>query len=307
MVARSEDRPRTTVGRQTHTERRIDELARTVGRGAPALRDSSGNVLEMNPNAPYPLLGPQGTDAAVAFTPDGTIKITSADTTEDRDMTVRLIHASDSVGTSGNLIAQGDVNVVGTVIGSWVHSTGNINADVSIGAGLNIIAGGNVSGASANFGPLTSGQTQTGNLVCGQVNTSGDIFAPGRNISTDPAGIMHSALYVGGTFQGHGVFDSTTTISDAQLKTDFSEVDDADVDALLVAPVQRWRWRADITEDDREHVGPVAQDMPEIAAVETDDGRLGIDQTTYSGLLLALCQRQQRQIDELTARLEALE
>lgn len=153
MVARSEDKARTVTDRINSTSTRLDEVVRAQGRGAPAIRDSAGNVLEMNPDAPYPLLTPQNIDAAVAFTPDGTVKITSADTSEDRDMTVATIHASNSIGTSGNFVAQGDVNVVGhsyssglTVFGdavaNWFHSTGNINADVSIAAGLNVIANG---------------------------------------------------------------------------------------------------------------------------------------------------------------------
>ena len=57
--------------------------------------------------------------------------------------------------------------------------------------------------------------------------------------------------------------------------------------------------------DYREHCGPVAEDVPEIMQVEGPDGRHGIDLQTNLGLLLAIAQRQQRQIDALTAERDA--
>ena len=107
MVARSEDKPRTMTDRVADASARLDEVNRALGRGAPALRDSAGNVLEMNADAPYPLLTPQGIDAAVAFTSDGTVKITSPDTTQDRDLTARSVTASATV-TAGTVVMTGN-------------------------------------------------------------------------------------------------------------------------------------------------------------------------------------------------------
>lgn len=113
--------------------------------------------------------------------------------------------------------------------------------------------------------------------------------------------------------------------SGADLKEGFAPVDDADADALLAAPVHRWSWAPwmeeeflppgmhgprnliDRSPDGREHYGPVAEDVPEIMQTTGEGGRLGIDLQSYAGLLLRICQRQQQQIDELTARVEALE
>jgi hypothetical protein len=216
MVARSVDNPRTVTERITSASQRIDEAVRAQGRGAPALRDSAGNVLLMNPAAPYPLLGPQGTDAAVAFTNDGTIKITSADTTEDRDMTVRDIASSGNV-QANNLHADGTVTAVGDMTAVNFHATGQTTCN-------------NLGANSANIGPLTAGDTSVGVLWSNVIHASGDILAPGLTVSTDANGVMRSFNYYGGTF--HGVIDNT---SDARLKEAFTEVNSADVDGLLGA------------------------------------------------------------------------
>jgi hypothetical protein len=161
MVARSVDNPRTVTERITSASQRIDEAVRAQGRGAPALRDSAGNVLLMNPAAPYPLLGPQGTDAAVAFTNDGTIKITSADTTEDRDMTVRDIASSGNV-QANNLHADGTVTAVGDMTAVNFHATGQTTCN-------------NLGANSANIGPLTAGDTSVGVLWSNVIHASGDM------------------------------------------------------------------------------------------------------------------------------------
>ncbi len=140
-------------------------------------------------------------------------------------------------------------------------------------------------------------------LRCGGINAAGNIAAPGGNISTDPSGSMNSLHYYGGTF--HGVFDNN---SDARLKENFAPVRDEDLDQLLEAPVQRWNYRHDVHNHDPDvtHVGPVAQDMPDVAVSTNDDGHLGIDQTTFSGLLLGLVQRQARRIRALEDRLDQI-
>lgn len=185
--------------------------------------------------------------------------------------------------------------------GSLAAVTSDGTADAAFSAGYlgssgDIAAAGDLAGLTLHAGVSVLGNTQVGVLTSNVINASGDINAPGRIISTDPAGLMKSANYNGGTF--HGVFDNT---SDARLKENFTEVDPADVSALLAAPVREWNYTeaAENLDEDQRHVGPVAQDMPAIAVTE-HDGRLGIDQTTFLGLLLATVQRQQ-------ARIEALE
>lgn len=276
MVGRVSDTPRGLNERVKAVTDRLEVLSRAIARPSPTLRNDAGHALNLNLASSLPMLVPTATgdddtsstiDSALRFH-DGGLWVRDPTDTQDRDMNAR------AVGASGNLVAQGDVNVAGhayssgsTVFGnsvaSWFHSTGNINADVSIGAGLNIIAGGNVSGASANFGPLTSGQTQTGNLVCGQINASGDIWGLAGHFTN---------IYYSGTLNG--------PVSHPELKQNVRAPDEvlgkSPLEAVTDAPLWAWQYRPDIPEvaDQAgvDRLGPMVTDMPDAVKTRLPSG-----------------------------------
>lgn len=290
MVAR----PKMTTSvhaRVADAEKAHAEVVRAVGRGASALRDDSQNVIEMTSGSTQPTLMSVPEDVAVQWN-SGTLAVVDPTTAEKRDFSAR------QGGFSGQVTAD--------TMGTNVLGVGTVNA-ATVTAGTAKMNGGNVSGDTAGFNTLG-----VGTVNAGQVNTGttymrgGSVGVPGGNVTTDPAGSINSSLFYGGTYFGHGSFDNGYLVSDARRKTAFEEVDPADVDTLRNVPVYSWRWKADSeSNDDRVHVGPVAQDMPAIA-VAGDDDRLAIDHMTYSGLLLALVQRQGREIQALSARLDEM-
>lgn len=73
-----------------------DELARALGRGQPALRDSAGNILALDPASSTPLLAAQGHDVAVNMR-DSTLHVTSEDGQTPKNLNAQLI-ACDAIG-----------------------------------------------------------------------------------------------------------------------------------------------------------------------------------------------------------------
>lgn len=286
---------RTTQHIQT-LRTQVRDLVRAVGRGSTALRDESNNVLTLNPSADHPLLTAQAQDVALAFK-DGQFHVTDATGTQDRTLSAGALTA-DTVTANGAF--QGtDINLSGALVGNKLSTAGGFLDSVQFAIGANPIFCGHLAATDADLRG-GSGLLFAGTINCGQIN-----------MASNP-------IFCGDVHGINGIFLGTVTQSDARLKHEFHELGEDVLDGLLEAPVRRWRWRERWQtdpetgerlklHDDREHIGPVAQDVPEELRVELDDGHLGIDGGSLAGALLALVQRQAQQIAELTARVQALE
>lgn len=255
MVRRSSDEPRTVPDTLAAQSARLDEAARAQGRGSTALRDASGNVLQMNGDAPYPLLRPLGVDGSMAFAPDGTVKIISPDTLQDRNMTVRDVASSGRVDaprfTSGAVNLDGNgLNTIG------VAASGTVGAARFACGPVNIDPAG-IAAPGGNFG----GTVGAARFTCGTINIDpGGIAAPGKGITTDPNGGMWSKDYWGGTFHGVLVAGSAP-----QVKRHVQDITDSALAATANLRWQRWNYdpaQVNVDGDDT-YVGPMVDDMAE--------------------------------------------
>ncbi len=181
MVARRVDAARTTTDKMRENSDRIDDLARANGRPTTQMRNKVGHVLDLQPASALPMLIPKvagddtadaSLDSALRFA-DGALSVRNPTDTAFRDFQARTINASGSIGTQGNLVAQGDVNVVGNAYSAnnicfgnssadryhatdridadgYLYAGIDINAGRSIGAVLNVFAGGTVNDGQGN-------------------------------------------------------------------------------------------------------------------------------------------------------------
>lgn len=290
MVARSEDKARTVTDRISDASRRLDEAVRAQGRGAPALRDSSGNVLQMNADAPYPLLTPLGIDAAVAFTSDGTVKITSPDVAEDRDLTVRTIVAS-----------------------GGVHTDGEIRAD----EGIRTEAGLSCGGAFAASGDATFVRVLADNVSI----TGNSIWSYARDgaVRWGADGAFEVCSRDGTIFKGIRSSNfETDTPSWRRLKTGHRPLREvlghSALDEVNGLDISAWRYDPDTAPDladGVEHIGLHYDELhPKLLNRRVaDDGevREGLDLRQMLNVALAAVQDLSREVVELRGRVDALE
>lgn len=318
MVLRSSDRPTGAVDTIADHAKQIAALRRQVGRGVSALRDSSGNVLLMNPDSRYPLLTAEAADSAVAFTADGVVKIMSPDTAEDRDMTVR------DISSSGNVQANN------------FHATGGAYFTQALTAD-HIIAG---NGADLGAGPLHAGlATLAGIAMAGDIDaTNNRVYAnnlavTGNSIwssSRDGAVRWESATTGGdGAFSvcsrdglsGRGVYATNFApwgSSWRSLKTDHQPVTEylghSALEEVCGLDIAAWRYRDDVPGSDgdsRTRIGLHLDELHPRLRIErvSEDGT---DQSSWDtvemlNVALAAIQDQQHEITELRQRVADLE
>lgn len=324
MVRRSTDAPRGVVDTINAQRANLAELTRAQGRGTTALRDASGNVLQMNPDARYPLLTAATSDSSVAFTPEGVVKIMSPDTEQDRDMTVRDIASSGNVQANG-FHATGD--------GYFTHA---LTADHIIAGNGADFGGGTVHGGVANFGQVNVGN---GQVNCWQLNTGvGPIYVgPINSASQVNSGkITTYDLTANDNIAGGGLFASVGVWSPAYnpaasrrdrkthvrplteyLGRSACEVVDAlDVCAWQYDPEKAPTYadgvdRVSFMVDDLEQVAPQLVIPRDPAHAEAESGSEDTDDTynmiTMLNVALAAIKEQGQAIAELKSRVAALE
>lgn len=263
-------------------------MARAQGRGSTALRDAAGNVLQMNAAAPYPLLRPQGVDGSVAFAYDGTVKIVSPDTQEDRDMTVR------------------DVQSSGRVEGAFVGSP-RVEAD---SMGTNLIGAGR-----GEFGSVVSGSFAAGRVF---IDDAG-VTTPGVNaggvigcqtvecrglVTANDMGTNHIGAGVG-NFGDLSYYRLVPPPSERRLKDHVEDITNGLHVIRQLSPARyRWRQEAGPVADDLLHAGVYVDELDEHApeVVWHPEGAVG---RTYEdrGLVAYLVAA----VQELAERVGALE
>jgi hypothetical protein len=303
------------VANVAHQAKRIDNVTKAAGQGVPALVDqTTGNTLSLDMNTAGPVVTVPGSGVALGFI-NGGLYVNAEDGVNPASIHAAAITAT-TIGANGNLIAHGgDVNVTGNAICT------------------NVIASGNVGGASANFGPLTSGQTQTGNLVCAQLNASGYGYITGgfqvgaadapvggritcREITTVGNVAVGGNLYVTGTINPP---------SERSLKNHVTDVVDG-LDVINALKPSIYTWKDTEFRGERRHVGVYVDELADIApdavvergspedvpttnedlAAKLTEGRSYEDRALIAYLVSAV-QELSAQNRDLTARVTALE
>ena len=111
------------------------------------------------------------------------------------------------------------------------------------------------------------------------------------------------------TDESDGLLCGSLTISRAEFKKDIRYVDDEERAELardaLTIPLARYRYKTEST-GARKHLGFIIDDQPPSSPAVLADGT-HVDEYGYASMLLATVQEQQRQIEELKARLDAIE
>lgn len=269
MVARQTQSPTTATDKVARLGELHAELRKTVGQGSRALTDSNGNDLVMN-GGHSPQLTSSDHDVAIQWVEDGSVAVTNAAGTAYAPLTVGTTVAE------GNLSASADLTVSGV---GFVE--GNFTGGATVTANGGFVAGNTSSLHQINTGffPIF-----TGDVHCVNVFYTGSLVP-----------------------------------SDGRLKEQLQPVPPPVLDRLLAAPVQQWKWKAkwawddqrgewhNAAPDDRAHFHPLAQDLPPELVATAPDGSLAVDPMSVTGALLALVQRQQAQIDQLSHRLAALD
>lgn len=92
---------------------------------------------------------------------------------------------------------------------------------------------------------------------------------------------------------------SFPTSSSREVKEGIADIDFDTVEAIKAAPAQTWRYKASFADEGLTHVGPMAEDLPDVL-VHDSDGVPSVDLLSLVGTLWDAVAR-------LTERIEALE
>src|SRR5690606_19598126 len=115
-------------------------------------------------------------------------------------------------------------------------------------------------------------------------------------------------LYVADNVGNHRPLTCSTLTqsSGRDQKTDLQHVPFDPIETINAAPVEMWRYKND--PDGVQHIGPMADDLPEpIQQTSPDNGNLMIDTTSMMGVMWAAMQQMSEKLDEITERLDKLE
>lgn len=107
----------------------------------------------------------------------------------------------------------------------------------------------------------------------------------------------------------YGMVCGSTTVSRRAFKTDIEYVDDAEREQLarrsLSIRLATYRYKSE-SPDARRRLGFIIDDQPDPSSA-VDEDRTHVDLYGYTSMLVATVQEQQRQIDALQKRLDAME
>lgn len=215
----------------------------------------------------------------------GSINIRTTTGNDVGDINITTAHSN---GVAGNiLISSGDSN---GGLGGITLQTGNSSGSAS---DINLICGTTYEGSDIN---LTAGDGDNG----GNIN-----LAPGvGSLGSDGLVIVDGS----GTYTG-----SWTSVSDKRYKDDIKNLEAALGDVVQLQGVT-YKWKKDEYPDKNfttgKQIGLIAQDVENIIPelVETNsEGYKSIDYSKISVLLIEAIKEQQKQIENLTWKIETLE
>jgi hypothetical protein len=238
-----------------------------------------------------------------------------------------------TVSGSWSTVGGGNNN---TVAGSWATIGGGYNN--SAGANYAVVGGGTGNSASQTYATVPGGNNNnaagsysfaagnrakanhSGAFVWGD-NTTADVASSGNNqfIARAVGGVTfytNTGLTTGATLAaGSG---SWASVSDRQVKANFTPVDGHSVlDKVVALPLSTWNYQSQ--DAGIRHIGPMAQDFKAAFGVGEDDKHIsmvdadGVALAAIQGLYNLVQEKdkqlsaQQKQIDDLNARLAALE
>lgn len=258
-------------------QKQINELTRAIGKPSDSVRDNNNNVVALVPGTQYATLASRGQDASLVM---GNASVTVADET---GRNTRPIAAANFVGPltgDSTGIHHGDV---GTTTEAHNHY-GDLHGN----------------GYGFWYGPVGDGTTQN------QINAT-NVYA---NFFYGDGGVSGSNFNYNGQFWGtlHG---NVVAPSEARMKT---EVKGCRAAGWVVdeVPAYRWRWRQDAMPagrqpDTDEHVGPMVDDLAEVAPWlirDVDGDTRGYSDRDMIGLLWAALRETRGQLKALSARWE---
>lgn len=306
-MRRSSDRPRTVVENVTATKQAIEEVARRQGRGATALRNYVGHLLELNPNSTRPYVTPVGYDSGIEFTHNGVIA-------RAEDGTLRNLDCADAnlreVWADGGLYATGGITGHGIVCNGVLTQNGQINA------GTNPIYVGDVHGqALYGWGVDTTaltvrGGSNMGTISCGQINMG------------------LAQIYMGDLHAQTVFYTGLVNASDPGAKKDIRNpravLGKSLLQAVRDAPVSVYRFREDVpavaNQAGKDKIGLMATEVPAIARAtyrgprhEDAEGNEvvpevpGVDTASMVSILWGAVRDLADELDAAKARITALE
>lgn len=206
-MAQLGEQSNTLLDKLTGNGEDISTLTKTVGRGVPALRDASENVLELVPASRVPLLVSSVNDVGVTYD-NGWVKVTDSTGQEGRWLGAENVIAGDyAAGIQSNGLVYGETLQASVNIhaGNGVYST--VSSAIQVDA-QRVYCGGalhNTGGFGIGNSWLNTNEVFASNGYLGGVHINGGGINPGgRGIWN--AGTVDGALHVAGaaSFTGNG-------------------------------------------------------------------------------------------------------
>jgi hypothetical protein len=294
-VAQIDQQSATLIDRLGDQDVSINDLAKTVARGVPAMRDASENVLELNPNATIPLLTSRRNDVGQSYV-TGLLQVVDKTGQEWRDLSAGVITGGGGAtelnygGIETQAITVRDYLSAANGVYSTTSSASDAYADrfhaggclmdsVGIAIGPSTLTAVDM-GAPGLFGYDVT--TLRGRVVehwtCGNVHiNNGGISGPaasfggvnvnGGGVDTQGRNMWCWGLYAQGVQAAGGSFNviawgATAAWSDRRLKHDIVDVDRSEaLGHLLALRPREFEWN-DHPERGRVR-GFVADEMPE--------------------------------------------
>jgi len=206
-VAQIDQQSATLIDRIGDQDTSINDLAKTVARGVPAMRDASENVLELNPGATFPLLTSRPNDVGQAYV-DGTIQVVDRTGQEWRDLAAGTITG----GGGATELNSGGIDTKALTVRSYLDVASTVYATSSqvYDAYAERVHCGNAIMNSGGFGIGNSWMNNDGHWgpngsFGGVVINGGGINVGGRGVWN--GGTIDGALhYSGGAYFNGGGF-----------------------------------------------------------------------------------------------------
>lgn len=199
---------------------------------------------------------------------------------------------------SANVItsASNTLTFQGTAVTLDALSSLTVKGPVNSNGLLTIANNATISGSLAVATLTSSGNSAFGGIMTVSANSSSDVVTVG-NTSLTANVVVYGNVYATGNIQGYQP-------SDRNLKDDITPINNDMINRVLnELPAVEFNWNQNAGELAGLHShGVIAQDLQKIipyAVGKGPDGYLGVQYVSLIPMLLAIVQRQQRQIDSL--------